>query len=488
MRSFLAPTMRTLLAAMLLVAAAAGVVAQLPPPPHALPPLLYLRIVGPKGMKVTLYRGDRDGVDFDAPCVIGVRPGYGYRFALHNLADFPGATFYPSIDVRGSLWLSHQLRNANFPATIVFHKDDFAKVEKGALIRKVIVLEDPETAEARQAPAEGPIEVAVPGQRELQHEIQARGAAVAYVTLGQRTFSQEELAAAAVPGTLLLPGDKVLGPPRQAPWFPWTCVTIGDPRAGTPSPAAFSHLYDGGDSGLRAGFDGSGKLRGVDPSDTVAEYTDSHGRPRVVASNRVALCVPRFVVLRTETGLVNQIMALGPSTAQSQSGTAGVAQRLPIVENNQPVRVEAAASRQRPSGTEFTSGLAIRGMINGLVATTTLRHTSTVDGSCPPPTTPTLDLPLKIIKWPDKLGCNVGDLVTFSIRYFNQGTAPITNVAVVDSLTPRFDYVEGSQKTDREATFTAQPNEAGSSTLRWEFPGVLRPGESGLITFQVRIR
>ena len=40
----------------------------------------------------------------------------------------------------------------------------------------------------------------------------------------------------------------------------------------------------------------------------------------------------------------------------------------------------------------------------------------------------------------------------------------------------------------RDAIFTTQPKEVGSTILRWEFTGALQPSENGLISFQVRVR
>ena len=459
-----------------------------PAPPTQAPPLLYLRLAGPKGMQVTLYRGEPAGVTLDTPCIVGVRPGYAYRLALSNIAGFPGATFSPTLEVRGSLWLTSQLRNADFPATILFRADDFTKVEHGALVKKIVVLEHPETADPTAARAEEPLEIPVAAGRELQHEIQSRGAPLAVVFLGQRTLNPVELAAAAIPGTVLLPGEKALPQPRQAPWVPWACYAFHDPLHGPQTAADYLTLHDGGDSKLPAGYDSTGRLRGLDPSDTVAEYVDAKGRPRVIASNRVALCVPRYVILKTESGLASQTVAFGPGTTHVNQGGAAFSSRLPFVEHAQPLHLESAANRMKPSGTQFTAGTAVTGDMHGLQVSATLRGSNTLDGSCPPPTVQTPDRPLRIIKWPDKKGCNVGDLVLFSLQYTNQGSQPITNLVVSDSLTTRFEYVPGSQKADREANFTTQPNEGGSSLLRWEFPGTLQAGESGLITFQVRVR
>ena len=56
-------------------------------------------------------------------------------------------------------------------------------------------------------------------------------------------------------------------------------------------------LKDGGDHGLAAGFDNQGKLHGLDPADTVAEYKDASGRKQLAISNQVCICVPRFGVV-----------------------------------------------------------------------------------------------------------------------------------------------------------------------------------------------
>src|SRR5262249_46509531 len=88
----------------------------------------------------------------------------------------------------------------------------------------------------------------------------------------------------------------------------------------------------------------------------------------------------------------------------------------------------------------------------------------------------------------DKHTARLGDVVTFSLRYSNLGGQPIQDIAVVDSLTGRLEYVPGSAKTDRAASFTMLPNDAGSLQLRWEISGKLLPGDSGLITFQARVR
>ena len=57
-----------------------------------------------------------------------------------------------------------------------------------------------------------------------------------------------------------------------------------------------------------------------------------------------------------------------------------------------------------------------------------------------------------------------------------------------DSLTTRLEYVEGTQKCSRAATFTSYDNEAGSAVLRWALDGKLPPGETGIISFKAKIK
>jgi uncharacterized repeat protein (TIGR01451 family) len=98
------------------------------------------------------------------------------------------------------------------------------------------------------------------------------------------------------------------------------------------------------------------------------------------------------------------------------------------------------------------------------------------------------DRPLCLFKCADRVAAQVGDVITFSLRYSNVGGRPLTDVAVMDSLSGRLEYIEGSTETDRAAVFTVQQNEAGSAVLRWEITGPLLPGQSGKIRFKARVR
>lgn len=489
-----------LLLAVALASAWPGAAAQSPPAlgsatpafvppayPRPMPmPLFYLRVAGPKGMKVTFYRGP-DAITLPIPATVGLRPGYCYRLALSDVPGFPRRVFVPSVEVRGALQLGPGMRGPDFPATLAFTPDDFARVADGAVLKKVIVLERPDRAIPLASLPGTPLEVSVPPSRDPLVEARGHGLPLAVTYLGQRERTPAELLASAVPGTVLLPGQRVLGAPAAAPYLPWQCCPVYDPIAGPIPASAYLRIPDGGDFGLPAGLDRRGRLIGLDPTDAIATYRDSKGVKRLACSNRVAVCVPRFIVLRGEVVPALQIARFVPGAAESIKGQGTLtAPAAPHLEKL-AIRPGLAALRLRPSGVVNVYGTAVFGRVRGVEVMAELKAVQEVNGKCLRPEVAVPEC-LMVIKWTDKCGALVGEVVTFFLRYTNRGGHPISDVVVSDSLAPRFEYVPGSAKTDRAALFTTQPNEAGSQVVRWELRGELPPGESGTVSFQVRVR
>ena len=71
----------------------------------AAPPaqLLYVRVLGPQGMKTTFFPGTAAAHVLASATDVGLRPGYVYRVELSNLPNLPGVQLYPSLEVRGVL-------------------------------------------------------------------------------------------------------------------------------------------------------------------------------------------------------------------------------------------------------------------------------------------------------------------------------------------------------------------------------------------------
>jgi uncharacterized repeat protein (TIGR01451 family) len=480
------------LAILVLALAVGAVSAQYPPPvqphPHPIPvePLMYVRFVGPAGARVTFYRGAAGGETFNAPFTAGFRPGYIYRF---KMSGFPGRpeefALYPTLEVRAVLQLPPGQRAVNYPAPLVI-TDDVDHVLAGALVTRVVSLEDPERAVPVASKPDRPLEFHAPPGRDPVEEAREHGRPFLIFRMGQRDFSPEELAQHTVPGTSLLPGDRFLPAPQFPPYLPWTCLPLFDPLLG-PRHTPEIFVKDGGDVGARAGIDPEGRLVGLDPTDAVARYQDSCGRPHVTVSNRVCLLVPRFIHTRGEIVPAGQVALLGPGRTTLVVAQKTLLTNVPpllAVQNQQPVGL---VSKQQLSQTVNRYGPQVVGRVEGSKTLITAQETSTVAGACKPaPCEP--ELPLKIIKWPDVCTAQIGEVVTFHLKYINAGGVPINEVEVSDSLSPRLEYIPGSAKSDRNMTFTTQPNEAGSLILRWQLNGPLPPRQFGVVSFQARIR
>jgi uncharacterized repeat protein (TIGR01451 family) len=455
------------------------------PPP---PPLLFVRFDGPAGMKVTFFRGTAGGQTVTVPFTVGFRPGYILPMRLSEVPGHPGATFSPTVEIYGSLLLANRLRNPEFPAGLVFRDEDFNSVQAGAMVTKVVVLERPDTAIPQASKANEPLQIDVaPGQDPFA-EGRQHGQPLMALRMGQREVTTKELAAQGMSGTVLMPGERVLPLPRVPPWVPWHCYPVYDPILGPPDPSHHIAICDGGDCGMPAGLDREGRIRGLDPSDTMARYTDHMGQKQLSISNRVCLCVPRFVVVRGEIVPAGQLAFLNLDVNRSITGGQQIEVRVPALEYDQNQHPGGLISRLRTSSAFVIEGTAITGRVEGLSLVSSRIGTGEVEAGPAPKAKEPAGKPLKIIKFPDKCGGLVGDIITFTIRFSNEGGQPINDIVLVDNLTGRFEYIPGSAKTDREAVFTTQPNDAGSTLLRWEFQDTLHPGQSGQITFQVRIR
>jgi uncharacterized repeat protein (TIGR01451 family) len=521
-----------------------------PLPEHGPSPLLFVRFGGLEGMRVTFYQGRAPRRTLDAPTVVGMRPGYRYQVELSQLPGHPGVSLYPTLEVLGSLHLPPRVEARTFPAPITIHPEDVEAVQAGALLTKVIYLENPDGAVPASTTSARFLEFDRPPGRSLIAEAKEAGRLLVILRMGQRPFTHEELARQSVYGTILYPDEKVLARPTYPPLLLPANRPPYDPYHG-PRWDKEEFLHDGGDRGLRAGVRDNGEVGGLDPEDTVAEYTDSRGARRLTHSNRVCLLVPRFVTLRQVVGLETSeaIVYLGRARLARQEQQ--IEKRTPPRESRQHKHLRGLRGRQRPSinlardqavllqrvkvldgqalylgpieflGTKqiefldevqrallrkklkFTHELSrdqgpqqyeqvvvtsVVGRIkDGAQVVRGLVETRDLTVCCHE--TPRLpDKPLVLVKCADRDSARPGDVVTFTLKYSNLGGRAITDVAVTDSLSPRLEYVPGSTRSDRNAVFTTQDNEAGSVILRWEISGTLQPGESGRLLFQARVR
>ena len=95
---------------------------------------------------------------------------------------------------------------------------------------------------------------------------------------------------------------------------------------------------------------------------------------------------------------------------------------------------------------------------------------------------------LRIIKIANKDAARPGEFVEFTLRFENIGDEPIGNVTILDNLSARLRYVEGTAQSSVQADFLADLSETGSLVLRWEIEKPLMPKEFGVVRFICKVQ
>lgn len=95
---------------------------------------------------------------------------------------------------------------------------------------------------------------------------------------------------------------------------------------------------------------------------------------------------------------------------------------------------------------------------------------------------------LRIVKLADLKTAEPGDVVTFSIRYDNLGDFELKNIRIVDNLTSRLEFLEGSAQSDRVGRVDVYDNGEGSLIVEFQLQDDLPGHQGGVLTFQARVR
>ena len=296
------------------------------------------------------------------------------------------------------------------------------------------------------------------------------------------------------------------------------------------------YIYDGGDRDPPVRLREDLSQVGLDPEDTVIQYTTKTGLTEVQAGCRVAIYAPRFGSVRKRTGVLESELALRPQTADVPAGPGMIKEKLPPIQVSAPLKantkdtvrvVEAFLDRQRPMPAELVLPMGeisdafkpyedLDIIRNGnvkntdpaklAIAAAAARIWSNIDALAVlidgQEAAVIVDQKqareftlyeykgarVRICKVASEQIANPGDIVSFTIRYDNIGEQPVSSLVVTDSLAPRLEYIESSQQSSIEARFSTSPNDAGSSVLRWEIDKELKPGEGGFVRFDAKVR
>jgi uncharacterized repeat protein (TIGR01451 family) len=461
-----------------------------PPAGVLLPaPLLAARVIAPKGVRVAVYPGSPIARIYETPTLLGMRPGYSYRLELSNLPYHPGRTLYPEVEIRGTLVPRPGMKYMDWPVPLVFKQGDIERALAGSMITKMIYLEDPEKAIPAQFGLHDPVEIPADSEEQAYKDAVASGRLVAVLRLGSRKPDADWLRATAIDGTVLMPGEAYLKSPQIPPTIPFYAAKLFDPIIG-PKGAPEECFPDGGDRGDPLGIGPNNRLGGLNPTDVGVEYS-INGKRKVATSNTVCLCVPRFAIQRSEMTVEAydaQANVRGINGGFAAQGLRERAALMAEIGREKPVGVIA---QQRPKsfigqvGTSFFIGSSrptIFGQVQGVAVVGVVVEPEVI-------TAYPGAAPLTVTKSVDSSGpVESGSIVTFTIRYVNTGNKPITEIVLSDSLSGRLEYVPGSNQSDHAANFSSTANEVGSAVVRWEFPGVILPGQGGVVKFKAKVR
>ena len=452
-------------------------------------PLVAAKFLVPKDVRVTAFPGSAQSRMYDAPVVMGLRPGYVYRFELSNLPYSPGKVLYPEVEVRGTLVPRPGMKYMDHPIPLVFSQPDIERVLKGAVVTKVIYLEDPEKALPSEVAPNAPVEMPDETDAAAIKAALANGRLMAIVRLGNLKPTADQLKSYVVDGTILLPGERLLKAPTAPPHFPYLACPMYDPLLGPKGPKE-ECFVDGGDKGDPLGIGPGGRLGGLNPTDVGVEYTIG-GRRKVTTSNVVCICSPRFMIRRTEllpNGFDHQVRAAAHVGALSPGSFKDRRAAMVDIALTKPSEFEG---KVRPSafvgkvGTAFfinTSRPAAFGQVAGVKVVGVVVEPEQLTAF------PML-APLTVTKSVDPPGPKeAGEIVTITIKYANTGAKAVSDIVISDSLSGRLEYVQGSSQSDRPSNFTVAENEVGSTVVRWELPGAILPGQSGTVRFKAKVR
>jgi len=297
------------------------------------------------------------------------------------------------------------------------------------------------------------------------------------------------------------------------------------------------YICDGGDMNEDANIKKDESVVGVDQEDTIAHYKTLDGRKEITASNKVCIYAPRFAAVRHVTApIITEVhermagiektdklnlydKAFVPTTAiqpeaprgeqgidlanvfrERKAGNELARTNAPYMARGEFLPFEDFALIRRgvyeqgdkprlaisaQAAEVWLDKKAVQVVIDGKMAV----EAAGVSGSQETRVYELEGKPrLRICKVASKSDAKVGETVEFTLRYDNIGEQPVSNVTIIDSLTTRLEYVDGSQSSSREAKFDTQENAGESLVLRWALTDPLKVNEGGIVRFQCRVR
>ncbi len=304
------------------------------------------------------------------------------------------------------------------------------------------------------------------------------------------------------------------------------------------------YLFDGGDRGLPFHYENF-QPAGLESEDTLAEFSDHTGRPRVKPSSRVAIYSPRFASVTTlstpHEEAASQMIVSADKTIQTYDMRARMGSTL----HNEFLNPGGLAMRSRASGlgsnfetrgVDQTTIVARNDKLQNVFENLTFLSSGRFDKNELGLIAEYIDRALTwtqeehaVIAAVDSAGMQVfatqlpmelvgiedwrktkGDLqlvkladkkhldpnappeervVTFSLRYDNLGDFELKNIRITDNLTARLEFIAGSEVfTGLDGRLELLENGEGGHILVFHLEGELLGHRGGTIQFQARLR
>jgi len=140
---------------------------------------------GPAGLKIALARDGQFLPPIDAPVITGMLVAGVYRFHVTNIPYRPGEELFPTLEVIDRIY-PPQGREHRFPIPVILTEDDLRLALDGALVTRVIYLEDSEIAEPVATTPETQIVHDVPASDNALQIADQLGKPVAILRIGSR--------------------------------------------------------------------------------------------------------------------------------------------------------------------------------------------------------------------------------------------------------------------------------------------------------------
>ena len=326
--------------------------------------------------------------------------------------------------------------------------------------------------------------------------------------------------------------------PTCRPQYAPTYAAVPCPQ-NAPEPMYYGDEYicDGGDDGAPVHYHGL-DMQGLETEDTVVEFHDNHGQRRVQPSNKICIYAPRFASVSSATAPIASTQIAKVAGAHDGLALGGFNAKMRIDENRHVDQLEAMRLRTRASGLDheqtdnvfdatqsaavhaklvnlyearkfITDGLYVTDeqpiIADGMAAAGAwsrdlfpIVSASDITGQQVSTVTkveaytgvedPRGPGQLRVVKLADKSVAEIGDTIEFTIRIDNLGGLELKEVVLVDNLTPRLEYIDGSATNTIDGELLVEDNGEGSQKLTFRLAEPLKGKTGGVLKFQCLVR